>query len=64
MWQEKWASGLTLKLASCLHGLRQEISGLQVRNLHSASCLLSEMEVTTEAGINTQALSLVDTLRE
>ena len=26
--------------------------------------LLSEMEVTTEAGINTQALSLVDTLGE
>ena len=53
-----------LKLASCLHCLRQEIRGLQVRNLHSASCLLSEMEGTTEAGIKIPALSLVDILRE
>ena len=37
-----------LQLPSCLHFLRQEIGGLQVRHLKSASCLLSEMEAMTE----------------
>ena len=36
--------------ASSLHFLRQEIGGLQLRNLQPASCLLSEMEGTTETG--------------
>ena len=39
-----------LQLASCLHFLRQEIGGLQLRNLQLTSCLPSEMEVTTETG--------------
>ena len=47
--RKKWASGLT-QLASCFHFLRQEIGGLQVRHLKSASCLLSEMEAMTETG--------------
>ena len=32
------------------HFLRQEISGLQLRHLQSASCLPSKMEITIETG--------------
>ena len=44
------AVGFRLDTYNCLHFLRQEIDGLQLRNLQSASCLPSKMEVTTEAG--------------
>ena len=39
-----------LQPVCCLHFLRQEIGGLQLRRLQSAFCLPSKMEVTTEAG--------------
>ena len=48
-WYEK-KDGLQVRhvqLASYLHFLRQEIGGLQVQ---LASCLLSEMKVTTKQG--------------
>ena len=38
-----------LKLDSCLHFLKQELGGPQVRYLQPASCLLSKMEVSTKA---------------
>ena len=40
---DRWAPGW-------LHFLRQEIGGLQLRNLQPAPCLVSEMEVTEETG--------------
>ena len=33
--------------ASCLHFLRQEIGGLQLRHLQLASCLPSKIKVVT-----------------
>ena len=43
-----WA---TEQQASALHFLRQEIGGLQLRNLQTAPCLVSEMEIATETGL-------------
>ena len=46
---DRWAPDwISTKSASYLHFLRQEIGALQLRNLQPASCLLSEMEGTTE----------------
>ena len=48
---DRWAPDwISTKSASYLHFLRQEIGGLQLRNLQPASSLLSEMEGTTETG--------------
>ena len=42
--------GIYNQPVSSLNFLRQEIGGLQLRNLQPASCLLSEMEATTDTG--------------
>ena len=39
-----------LQLDSCLHFLRQEIGGLQLRHLQLDSYVPSQIEVTTETG--------------
>ena len=39
-----------LQPVRCLHFLRHEIGGLQLRHLQSAFCLPSKTEVTTETG--------------
>ena len=45
------AVGFRLDTYNCSHFLRQEIDGLQLRNLQSASCLPSKMEVTAVIAI-------------
>ena len=61
--REKWLQTGHLQLVSCLHFLRQEVDGFQVRHLNQ-SPIFSQTGSYDRDRVNSQALSLVDALRQ